>query len=117
MDVVPDRKSKSTKSAPLRVCIIGGGPSAMFFCHAWNQQKKSTPPHHILQELDITCFEMKSTPVSVWRAPSNTDDHVYDELWTNAVAHNYEYHDYTFNEHFEGRSPTIFLPRQDVYEL
>ena len=26
MDVVPDRKSKSTKSAPLRVCIIDGAP-------------------------------------------------------------------------------------------
>ena len=58
----------------------------------------------------------KSTPVSIWWAPSNADDHVYDELWTNVVAHNYKYHDYTFNELFEGRSPTIFLPRQDDYE-
>ena len=117
MDVLPDRKSKSTKSAPLRICIIGGGPAAMFFCHAWNQQKKSTaPPHQKLQDLDITCFEMKSTPGGVWRARSNGRDHVYDELWTNGVAHNYEYHDYTFDEHFDGRPPTIFLPRRDVNE-
>ena len=89
----------------------------MFFCHAWNQQKKSTaPPHQKLQDLDITCFEMKSTPGGVWRARSNGRDHVYDELWTNGVAHNYEYHDYTFDEHFDGRPPTIFLPRRDVNE-
>ena len=116
MDVLPDCKSKSSrKSAPLHVCIIGGGPAAMFFCHAWNQQKKSTAtPHQKLQDLDITCFEMKSMPGGIWRAPSNRRDHVYEELWTNGVAHNYEFQDYTFDEHFKGRPPTIFLPLRDV---
>jgi cation diffusion facilitator CzcD-associated flavoprotein CzcO len=84
---VSDRKCM-TMTAPLRVCIIGGGPAAMFFCHAWNQQTKSVSPQQQLQELDITCFEMKLTPGGIWRAPSNTDDHVYDELWTNGVVHN-----------------------------
>jgi len=117
---IPDHKVE-TMIAPLRVCIIGGGPAAMFFCHAWNQQKKSAssspPPQQQLQELDITCFEMKSTPGGVWRSlTSNVNDHVYDELWTNAAAHNFEFHDYTLHEHFDGKPPTIYLPRRDVNE-
>jgi hypothetical protein len=112
---IPDHEVE-TMIAPLRVCIIGGGPAAMFFCHAWNQQTKSVSPQQQLQELDITCFEMKSTPGGVWRSPNTMNDHVYEELWTNAVAQNYEFHDYTFYEHFDGKPPTIFLPRRDVNE-
>ncbi|KAL3816355.1 hypothetical protein ACHAXA_000433 [Cyclostephanos tholiformis] len=87
---------------------------------------------------------MKSTPCGVWRLPRaptdnvecdnvddgydddddddddasarDVDDRVYDELWTNAVAHCYEYHDHTFHEHFDGESPTIFFPLRDVNE-
>ena len=147
---------------PLRVCIIGGGPAAMFFCHSYNQQKKqrrssvassssstssaqerpsrpneSGEDGQSFQELDITCFEMKSTPGGIWRLPpssssssssndtNNTniniiieeEDQVYDELWTNAPAQNWEFYDYTFDEHFGGgAAPTMYLPRRDVNE-
>jgi hypothetical protein len=95
----------------------------------------------VFQELDITCFEMKSTPGGIWRLPlpsSSTnnnndeeDDQVYDELWTNAPAQNWEFYDYTFDDHFgvgvgvggddtkkttAGSAPTMFLPRRDVNE-
>jgi cation diffusion facilitator CzcD-associated flavoprotein CzcO len=114
--------------APLRVCVIGGGPAAMYFCHAWNQQKKKSP--RLLNDLAITCFEMRSTPGGIWRAPNKnspttattsssrtttSDPHpIYEELWTNCAAHTFEYYDYTFDEHFQGQPIPAFLPRADV---
>lgn len=138
--------------APLRVCVIGGGPGAMFFCHAWNhqrrhhqQQQRDEKGHNeegqqgseSLHELKITCFEMKSTPGGVWRAPSSPaatvpassssssspyiphheDAHqpIYEGLWTNCAVQTFEFYDYTLVQHFDTIEPIpAFLPRADV---
>jgi len=74
-----------------------------------------------LQTQQITCFEMKSTPGGVWRAPdplasSSNHNQIYNELWTKCVAHTLEFYDYTFDEHFQGEPITAFLPRRDINE-
>ena len=64
---------------PLKVAVIGGGPGAMFFCHAYNKQRRQREETgKPFQELQITCFENKSSPGGVGRSSSSaspsTDD-------------------------------------------
>jgi cation diffusion facilitator CzcD-associated flavoprotein CzcO len=93
-------------------------------------------PHRILR---ITCFERHATPGGVWRNSYNKspnennldeDDKdtptatpgadavksVYDELWTNGACQALEFYDYTLNEHFQGMSIPVYLPRRDINE-
>ncbi len=95
----------------------------MFFCHALNKQKghtdsKDTPS----RILEVTCFERHSTPGGVWRASgSNCGDEeatmcAYSELWTNGPCHSLEFYDHTFDEHFDGESVPVYLPRRDINE-
>lgn len=125
----------------LRVAVIGGGPSAMFFCHALETQMREAqtfPPQtrntgnnnniNKLSLLQVTCFEKAATPGGVWKAvatqPSTTNDQhqhhhhnpIYQELWTNSIGYNMEFYDYSFDEHFDGKTIPMYLPRQDVNE-
>ena len=112
----------ATKQPCLRVAIIGGGPAAMFFCHAWNQQKKAAsrdgkqaPP--LAHELEITCLEREASPGGIWRSHTATvNNAAYEELWTNGPCHGLEFHDYTFDEHFQGTPVPVYLPRLDIHE-
>lgn len=128
-----------SSSRVVRVAVIGGGPSAMFFCHSLETQIREARQHESStsndpeQTVKVTCFETAPVPGGVWKAavastgtrgspytanPSNstTNKPVYDELWTNGFSHLMEFHDYTFDEHFNGEPVPLYLPRQDVNE-
>ena len=123
--------------APLKVCVIGGGPGAMFLCHAYNKQRReaqataagsasSTGTSPLFQELEITCMEQHSMPGGLWRIHSD-DVQAYEELWTNGCCYSLEFYDYPFHQHFfngceerakvsNGGGIPVYLPRQDVSE-
>jgi len=58
-------------SAP-RVCVIGGGPGGMFFCHAletYRQELMAKNDKDALAALpQATCFERAPGPGGVWRS-------------------------------------------------
>jgi len=110
----PSSSTTLPSPRPLKVCIIGGGPGAMFFCHAWNRQRREaeevaaagteasvTTKTMMTTTLDITCFEQQSTAGGVWRMHKD-DVEAYEELWTNGCCYALEFHDYTFHKHFFG---------------
>ncbi len=122
-----------------RIAVIGGGPSAMFFCHSLEQQTREARKQKRIGNcsnlLQVTCFEKSSTPGGVWKAApvesipfsdntssgsvsasesESANKPVYEELWTNGTAHCMEFYDYTFDEHLDGEPAPLFLPRHDV---
>lgn len=79
----------TTSSSRVRVAVIGGGPSAMFFCHSLETQMRQARQHNHsngsststnIDELTVkvTCFEKAPVPGGVWKAadvsanPSNS---------------------------------------------
>merc|ERR1740117_462099 len=62
---------------PPTVCVIGGGPGAMFFCHSLETQKNL-----LLDEGEdissfptiVKCFERSSGPGGVWRSDRTHGD-------------------------------------------
>lgn len=41
---------------------------------------------------------------------------MYDNLWTNGASHCTEFFDYTYDEHFDGKPVSVYMPRQDLLE-
>lgn len=125
--------------APVKVAVIGGGPSGMFFCHAMHRQNalRGLNPQDRVQ---VTCFEQSDMPGGVWKALSNChpltsrkDDEppphwneddsstqvtpsMYAALWTNGPSHNIEFGDYTFDQHFKAQAVPVYMRRKDVLE-
>ena len=110
----------------LRVAVIGGGPSAIFFAHALNQQRalfqqqeeRSAGGSRQFIDLDVKCFEKADAPGGVWRSGGTSDSSsvIYDELWTNSPAHCIEFYDHTFEDHFGEEPVPMYFPRRDMNE-
>merc|ERR1740117_453094 len=68
---------------PPTVCVIGGGPGAMFFCHSLETQKNL-----LLDEGEdissfptiVKCFERSSGPGGVWRSDRTHGDNKKEEV-------------------------------------
>ena len=109
--------SDSASLPPLRVAVIGAGPSGLFFCHAvekiLQQQRMAECNNRIVE---VTAFERSSHPGGLWQNKNeNSDVSIYDNMWTNGPSFLHEFYDYTYDEHF-GRPVDLFMPRQDVLE-
>eukprot|EP00536_Pseudo-nitzschia_multiseries_P001344 jgi/Psemu1/282949/fgenesh1_pg.17_\ len=60
----------------LRVAVIGGGPSAIFLCHALETQRRELVElgHDVSSIPTIRCFERSEGPGGVWRSDRTHDD-------------------------------------------
>lgn len=112
------KDKKDAVSGPLDVALIGCGPGGMMFLHALNKAKKEGG--ELLP--NVTCFERASSSGGVWRdVPADDKGRskpengplMYDDLWSNTPKELFEFHDYTFDEHFKKPTPS-FLPRKDI---
>ena len=93
----------------MKIAVIGGGPSGLFFCHAIEKIQRETG-----KLFSVTCFEKASQPGGVWRACTDENStEMYEALWTNGSSHCTEFHDYTYDEHFK-KPVTVYLRRQDL---
>jgi len=80
------RATTSKVTAPPTVCVIGGGPGALFFCHALETQKKLL----LAKGEDIShfpgvvkCFERSPGPGGVWRSDRTHGDKKKSETTKN----------------------------------
>eukprot|EP00536_Pseudo-nitzschia_multiseries_P018002 jgi/Psemu1/227386/e_gw1.2038.8.1 len=110
------------------IAIIGGGPAAMFFCHALEIQKKELVSNgeDVSGFPTVQCYERSPGPGGVWRCDRKHEgeDHpadkktpnMYSALWTNGAKESFEFPDYTFRDHFgDVRMPT-YLPRKLILD-
>ena len=111
---------------PLRVAVIGAGPSGLFFCHAVEknlQQRRMNEGNNVRviegsnnRNVEVTAFERSSHPGGLWQNKNeNSDISIYDNMWTNGPSFLHEFYDYTYDEHF-GRPVDLYMRRQDVLE-
>ena len=106
---------------PVKVAIIGCGPSGMFFLHALALRRKRLETEGNTEALamlpEVTCFERSSSPGGVWKSDRLDKDEtvkstsMYEALWMNGPKECIEFFDYTFDEHFGCALPT-YLPRK-----
>ena len=86
-----------------------------------------------LSKLPIaTCLERESGPGGVWRSRRSHDfssfnrssstniaddigTNMYEALWTNGAKKNFEFFDYTYQDHFNQSLP-VYLPRAYVLD-
>lgn len=68
----------------------------------------------------VTCFEQAAEAGGCWRSVSTEERSKahnqacwYDNVWSNVCKECFEFHDYPYQEHFEGEVPT-FLPRHEL---
>eukprot|EP00548_Thalassiothrix_antarctica_P015291 CAMPEP_0194166876 /NCGR_PEP_ID=MMETSP0154-20130528/2371_1 /TAXON_ID=1049557 /ORGANISM="Thalassiothrix antarctica, Strain L6-D1" /LENGTH=579 /DNA_ID=CAMNT_0038877677 /DNA_START=198 /DNA_END=1934 /DNA_ORIENTATION=+ len=112
-DELPEQNDNNC-SGPISVAVIGAGPSGLALCHAL-ESLKFTSNRDVL----VTCFERSSVPGGVWQTKgdcNNETTKMYDNLWTNGPSHNLEFHDYTFDEHFNNKPVTVYMKRQDLLD-
>ena len=100
----------------------------MFFLHALATRRRTLTRAEDAAGLarlpSVTVFEKSSGCGGVWRsdrtcAPSDGtgDPNMYEALWTNGAKENFEFHDYSFEDHFGVGTPLpMFLPRALVLE-
>jgi cation diffusion facilitator CzcD-associated flavoprotein CzcO len=83
----------TASTPPLSVCVIGGGPGAMSFCHSLETQKNDL----IKKGVDISqytfptivnCFERSSGPGGVWRSDRTHGDNTNNTNKTNSTNGN-----------------------------
>jgi thioredoxin reductase len=129
--------NKNLSLAPVTVAVIGGGPSGMFFCHAWESLMREGRADPTRPPLAITCFERATAPGGVWNIPkgegmknssscsessngSSTSTSgvlvgMYSGLWTNGPSHTIEFPDYTYLDHFGPDYPvTVYMRRSEL---
>lgn len=97
---------------PLRIAVIGGGPSGLFFTHAVNKIVESQKDS---RDVEVTIFERSALPGGQWQSDDTSEVSIYDNLWTNGASHLHEFSDYTYDEHF-GRPVGVYMRRQDLLE-
>ncbi|EJK64659.1 hypothetical protein THAOC_14584 [Thalassiosira oceanica] len=103
---------------PVRIAVIGGGPSGLFFAHAVNKILSGEEDNFERRRIEITIFEKSSRPGGVWQSSAEAVDNdvaCYDNLWTNGASHSHEFPDYTYDEHF-GRPVDVYMRRKDLLE-
>lgn len=115
----------SRLASPPRVAVIGCGPGGMSVLHALairRQKLEEAGDEEGLSRLPlITVYERSSSPGGVWKADAedNSMDSsatgMYEALWTNGPNQEFEYHDYTFDEHFKHPLP-VYLPRGPILD-
>lgn len=97
---------------PLRIAVIGGGPSGLFFTHAVNKIVESQKDS---RAVEVTIFERSALPGGQWQSDGASEVSIYDNLWTNGASYLHEFSDYTYDEHF-GRPVGVYMRRQDLLE-
>mmetsp|Transcript_36682 Transcript_36682/g.82503 ORF Transcript_36682/g.82503 Transcript_36682/m.82503 type:complete len:578 (-) Transcript_36682:124-1857(-) len=105
-------------SGPVRIAVIGGGPSGLFFAHAVNKILSGEEDNFERRRIEITVFEKSSRPGGQWQSSAEAVDNdvaCYDNLWTNGASHGHEFPDYTYDEHF-GRPVDVYMRRKDLLE-
>lgn len=102
-------------SSPVRVCVIGAGPSGTAVLRAFHsaEQKGETIP-------EIVCYEKQATWGGLWNYSwrTGTDKNgapvhnsMYRHLWSNGPKECLEFSDYSFEEHFGFPIPS-YPPRE-----
>jgi len=114
------------------VVVIGCGPGGMFFLHAIATRRRVMEEAGNIEGLEklphVTVFERSAGPGGVWKSDRDFSDgderfegkdarpNMYEALWTNGPKENFEFFDYTFDEHFGGKHLPTFMPREQVLE-
>jgi len=130
LQVTASYSYEETKKRPT-VAVIGCGPGGMFFLHAIATRRRTMEEAGDVKGLerlpDVTVFERSSSPGGVWKTDREFKDYgtgkkkksdcanMYEALWTNGAKENFEFFDYTFEEHF-GVALPAYMPRQLVLE-
>lgn len=101
---------------------LGCGPSGMFFLHYLAKKKKDLEESGDIDALNklpiVSCFEKAGSPGGVWRHegdPNKSGTNMYEGLWINSVKESFEFHDYTFDEHFKTPQPA-YITRKKCLE-
>jgi len=122
--------STDTNAKRVTVAVIGCGPGGMFFLHAVATKRRMMEEagdfEGTKQLPDVTVFERSSAPGGVWRSNREfghdeeervgSATSMYEALWTNGPKENFEFFDYTYEDHFGGIELPTFMPRQPILE-
>ena len=104
-----------------RVALIGCGAAGMCFLHALATRFQKDPDDERLPS--VVCFERAEEPGGCWRSPPKEErDQIhnitcwYDDVWLNIPKESFEFADYTFEQHFNGKRMPVFLPKKEAME-
>ena len=104
---------------PLRVAIIGAGPSGLAQLRAFQSARDKG-----LKIPEVVCFEKQSDWGGLWNYTWRTgvDEYgnqchgsMYRYLWSNGPKEGLEFSDYTFEEHF-GKPIASYPPREVLFD-
>lgn len=122
-----------TNAKRATVAVIGCGPGGMFFLHAVATKRRMMEEAGDTEGMkklpDVTVFERSSDPGGVWRSNrefghdeeekegvASGTTNMYEALWTNGPKENFEFFDYTYEDHFGGIELPTYMPRQPILE-
>jgi len=132
-----DVPSLNTSAAEgLSVAVIGCGPAGMFFLRQLELERSRLLERKEALEADgdhfeatqiqgkistlprPTVFEKDSRCGGLWQSKSmvetdDTSEGMYDGMWINAPKENFEFEEYTFDDHF-GRPMPSYITRSQV---
>lgn len=105
--------------SPVRVCVIGAGPSGMNLLSRFDRLRKEG-----VEIPDVVCYEKAKDWGGMWNYSWRTGLDEFGEtvhgsqyryLWSNGPKEALEFPDYTFEDHF-GRAIPSYPPREVLFD-
>eukprot|EP00929_Paragymnodinium_shiwhaense_P027577 TRINITY_DN16163_c0_g1_i1.p1 TRINITY_DN16163_c0_g1~~TRINITY_DN16163_c0_g1_i1.p1 ORF type:complete len:862 (-),score=163.81 TRINITY_DN16163_c0_g1_i1:401-2986(-) len=106
-----------------KVAVVGMGPSGMALLNAFSRDaalQGAGPDGSVSQQVDLVFYDRQQAWGGMWNYDWRTgvDEEgqpihasMYRQLWSNSPKETNEFFDYTYLEHFNGKSTPSYLPR------